>query len=374
MTNTTPLTFHQTGQLFVTAFLKKHGRSICLKTVITLMATLVMTSCTKEGDDEDPSSFTNGIFVVNEGPFQTGTGTIDFIDLETNTIRLDVFATANDGQVLGNIAQSMHISGDTTYIVVNNANKVVLVNSRDFTYIGEIDNLPQARYIHVEGSTAYVTCWGDGFSGKIAIIDLETLTEKSAIEAAGPEQMLKLGSNLWVVISGGFGTSNKLGRIDLESNAYVEEFTLSDRPTALARGLGNNQFYILCSGYNDFAGTVTQGRLWQYEAGQVRALTTAANGASQLISNFSTTFFGEVAWLEGGELVIYRALSDDKTRMDLDMTSPRALAYFPFASRIAISDAVDFNSAGKLHLYDQDMEEVDVFDVGIIPAFCIYVL
>lgn len=365
-----------TNPFYVSKSAKKntHYRFPSFTLLLVLMTILFTVSCTKSDDEDDQSLFQNsGLLVVNEGPFQTGTGTIDFIDMTTGRVKTNLFSEANDGQILGNIAQSLLIQGDTTYIVVNNANKVVLVDTETFRFIGEIGQLPQARFIHVEGSTAYVSCWGDGFEGKIAVIDLNTLSETQSFPASGPEQFMKSGDFLFVTLTGGFGNSNKLGRIHLRDQVFTEEFTLSDRPTWMAQGLGNNQFYILCSGFNDFAGTVTKGALWKFENGQVTQVATAENGAGQL--TFIPSASGELAWLEGNTLVKYLTLSESKEKTSLDLVAPRAMTAITFENTLAIADAVDFNSAGKVYLYDTDnLTPRDTFDVGIIPNQLIYIL
>ena len=165
-----------------------------------------LSSC-KDEDPIEPSTFEDGIFVTNEGPFQNGTGTISFYSRKTGTITNNIFQEANDGEELGNIVQSMTIHNDLAYIVVNNANKIVIANATNFEKVGEITNLELPRYfLPVNEDKAFVSQWGaDGTTGSVKVIDLTTNKISNTIDVRpGPESMIKIDGFVYVTNSGGF--------------------------------------------------------------------------------------------------------------------------------------------------------------------------
>ena len=89
--------------------------------VLALLGTLFFNSCTKD-DKKENFPYDNGVFITNEGPFQSGSGTITFYDKATGLTQEKIFETVN-AMPLGNIVQSMNIFNNKAYIVVNNANK-----------------------------------------------------------------------------------------------------------------------------------------------------------------------------------------------------------------------------------------------------------
>ncbi|MFM7288597.1 MAG: hypothetical protein ACKO18_04370, partial [Bacteroidota bacterium] len=92
-----------------------------------LSATLLFSSCTKEEVPSPTSNYSRGFWVVNEGPFGSGTGTLTWIARNGSRLEQDVFGRVNQ-RPLGNIAQSMQGLGNLGLIAVNNAGKLEWVN------------------------------------------------------------------------------------------------------------------------------------------------------------------------------------------------------------------------------------------------------
>ncbi|MCD4681660.1 MAG: hypothetical protein K8R86_00140, partial [Bacteroidales bacterium] len=117
---------------------------------LLLLGSWVIISCDKEEDEPPPpdsSGYSEGVFIVNEGPFQTGTGTVTYLSRDGSGIEDHIFQKANNLIPLGNIVQSMTLIEDKVYIAVNNANKIEIVSLKTFQSVQTLENITSPRYI-----------------------------------------------------------------------------------------------------------------------------------------------------------------------------------------------------------------------------------
>jgi YVTN family beta-propeller protein len=174
------------------------------KILYFLFASVIFVSCGKDEPVEVPGLYDKGVFVVNEGPFGSGTGTLTFLG-DNNEVTQKVYEKANNNLLIGNVAQSMIYHNDRYYIVVNNANKVI-VTDKDLKAIGEITGITGPRYIVAKGDKAYISEWGSNYSnGAVAVVDLNTLKVTKTIPTGnGPEYLLIDGNQLYVPNGGAY--------------------------------------------------------------------------------------------------------------------------------------------------------------------------
>lgn len=167
------------------------------KLFFLFFASIMITACTKDDPGGDPGIYDNGVFVVNEGPFGTGTGTLTFIGDDGNLTQ-KVFEKENGNVVLGNIAQSMIWHNNRYYIVVNNANKIVVAD-KDMKVVGEITGLTGPRFMVAQGNKAYISEWGENYEkGGVAIADLTSLKVVKQIPTGkAPKPYYWMAINSW---------------------------------------------------------------------------------------------------------------------------------------------------------------------------------
>jgi YVTN family beta-propeller protein len=211
---------------------------------LALAVILFFTSCGKEDEIADKGAFGNGIFIVNEGSFQTGTGTITYFNPDSNLVKQDIFEMVND-RPLGNIAQSMTIYNGKGYIVVNNAGTVEVVDLATFKSEATIANLINpSQFLVIDAGKAYVSDW----VGHVAIANLATNTISKTIPAGtGPDAMLKSGNYVYVANSGGLGIDSTVTVIDFTTDKIVKTIHVGDVPTGLAAD-GNGRVWVMCKG------------------------------------------------------------------------------------------------------------------------------
>ena len=120
---------------------------------------LLMVSC-----DEDPKpsgKYDNGAFVVNEGAFLAGNGSITFYNYASEEAEQNIFLNAA-GAFAGDVVQSMTFHNDVAFIVVNGDSKIEVANAATFESLETIEDvlIDKPRYVEVINDKAYISVWG----------------------------------------------------------------------------------------------------------------------------------------------------------------------------------------------------------------------
>ncbi|HEX6227752.1 MAG TPA: DUF5074 domain-containing protein, partial [Chryseolinea sp.] len=172
-----------------------------LKLYLLILVTMVCISLLSCDDDENNpnAQLEDGVFVVNEGNFQDANGTVSHIAAD-NTVTHDIFGTMNHGLALGDVVQSMTIDGDFAYIVVNNSNKMEVVNANTFVLEYTLKNVLLPRYFTTLNGKGYLTEWVSySDPGRVAVIDLTNhVVTESITTDFGAENIIAHEDKLYV--------------------------------------------------------------------------------------------------------------------------------------------------------------------------------
>jgi len=341
----------------------------------TLAASFLFVSCSDDDLDDTPvpsGAYDNGVFILNQGGFNAGNANVSFLsddmELENN-----IFSAVNTGMFLGDTAQDMNFNGDLAYIVVNNSQKIEVLNRHTFEHVATITaGLSNPRYIAFANNKGYVTNWGDGGSTTddyVAVLNLESNTITSTIPVAeGPEKILEANGKLYVAHYGGYGYGNTISVINTSNNTIATTITVGDLPNSME--VVSDKLYVLSAGKPSWAGTETDGKL------------SVINLANNSVTN-SFDFDGQhPANLDIEEGSIYYTVDSGIYKMNLSAnalpatplfttTEQGAYGVYSFAVKnghIYLGDAVDYNSNGKVYVHMMDGMLHHTFNVGVVPA------
>lgn len=211
---------------------------------LAVFAVLVFYSCKKEDVDSIKGSFSNGIFIVNEGQYTSGTGTITFYNPDSNYVKQDIFEAINN-RPLGNVAQSMTIFNGKGYIVVNNAGKMEVVDIATFKSEATITNLKNpSQFLPINDQKAYVSDW----IGHIAVVDIkQNVVTKTIPAGTGPDAMLKSGNYVYVSNTGGFSIDSTISVINFTTDKLVKVIPVGNAPAEIVAD-GNGKIWVICKG------------------------------------------------------------------------------------------------------------------------------
>jgi len=198
--------------------------------------------------------YESGLIISAEGAFGSKDGSVSYVgnDLSTDASNY-IYEAVNEAQ-LGGLVQSIAFSDDNAYIILNDANSVVVVDRYTFETVGTINTgFANPRYMAIVGDKGYVTNWGaDTFTENddyLAVIDLTTNTlEASTISLSyGVEQIVASGDKLYVSHKGAWSSNNIISVIDTASNNAVTEIEVNDNPDEIIIDDAGN-LIVLCEG------------------------------------------------------------------------------------------------------------------------------
>ena len=201
------------------------------------------------------TTFTNGVFVLNEGRFFSDEASASFIS-ETGTLQNNIFQSVNPSQgSLGDTAQSIAINGDYLYVVNNGSEDIKVLNATTFQYVTTItSSVAYPRYIEFYDGKAYVTNWGEGGPNDhyLAIYNLSDHSLVTTIPmASGIERILEINGNLYIAHQGGYGYGNTISVVSPVTNTITATINVGDVPNSMVEKDGF--LYVLCGGVPTWA-------------------------------------------------------------------------------------------------------------------------
>lgn len=330
--------------------------------LLSALAVLAVFSCKKDDDPAGSGKYATGVFVVCEGPFGSGTGTVTWHDPESGETVQDIYGLENGGAALGNIAQSLIFHEGKGYIVVNNANKIVVVDATTFKAEAEINGFALPRFLlPMDAQFALVSEWGaDGLSGRVLKLDLTTREIVDSVQVGhGPEKLFRLNdTDVLVPNGGGYGVDSTVQILDWKTMEVKETRTLFRKnPTAFASpNFLSDKPYVLCKGEFGGIGCVAGWNSTDDFNGQIPNtfsddLVVSPDGQSLYFSAGGKVRAARMSGLS--ELFAYPAYSvgvDSKT------------------GNILVGDAKDFSSSGEVAIFNASGTKISAFTTGVTPG------
>jgi YVTN family beta-propeller protein len=317
----------------------------------------------KDGNSAEQAAFVTGqgVFITSEGNYTFGNAKISYYNYSASSVTTDVFQTANS-RPLGDICQSMSIINGKGYAVMNNSNKIEVVNMSDFKSVATITGFNSPRYmLQVTTSKAYVS---DLYANAISIVNLSTNQIMGNIPLLGwTEEMALSGNKVYV-------TNHKTGKlyvINSITDMITDSIPLSKGANSLAFD-HTNKLWVMCSGESS---TSTPGGLYEINTVNDSVITSfsfpTADGPWRLTKNATgdTLYYlnhGVNKFWIGATALPSAPFITEGTR------NFYGLGIDPVSHKIFVADAIDYVQSGKVYVYDQAGVEQSNFLAGIIPG------
>ena len=354
-----------------------------IKLAAIYVATLfLLASCEETKQTPAPilpkGKYATGIFIISEGGFQKSNGSISFFNrknLDSVAFEGDIFAKANSRN-LGDIVQDMAIINDKAFIVVNNSNKVEIVDAGTFRSLAPEIKLQLPRHAVAVGNKLYVTEWVS-FSapnGQVSVIDIATYKVLKTIQVGIlPDNILVVGTKILVANA----NANTISVINTEFDTVENTIKVGDRPNSLVQDASGN-IWVLCGGTPSWAGTPTSSKLIRFNPNSATQQTTfefkdvdantknPINGADGLVINSEKNTI-----LYSYRMRIFSITTNATTLPSIDK---------PFINRrfyglgidkdgtIYGADALNYSVNGRVIRYNKSGIILDSMTVGVAPS------
>ncbi len=342
---------------------------------------LLVTGCDSAGEN-DSGPVVDGVYVINQGNFGDGNGSVTVLEPGANLARRDEITG------LGSILQSAALIDGRLYLMANSADRIDIFDAETLEQTGQISGIVSPRYMIAADGTAFVTNFyansGNFTGGSVTVIDL-TENEKVDVIAVGdnPEGMALVGQRLYVA-NHAFGAGTTLSVIDLTTLAVQDTIDVDcDGPRFIIAD-SDEDVFVFCTGrtiYDDEFNVVGE------TDGAVRVLDGRTGEIVQRIAidgRIGTEGPGQDAFHAGEAARIY-AVKDQSTVLVFDTVTNMLLSEMgPFQGDAIGSVAFDeqreilylgraagFVEAGSVTVHSDGGDQVGAANAGVAPSFIV---
>lgn len=180
-------------------------------------------SCTSEYEETIPEiTYQNGLLITNEGNFGSPNADVTFITKDLSLMQNDIYKANNNKENLGDVLQTMVLNGDKAYLLLNNSNKIQIVDRVTFKKAGEITaQLNTPRYMAIANGNLYVS--NDKYNGA-KFVNVYKLSDNSFVKkidfasTSTVERVVEAGGNIFVQ-NASYGFGNTITKINTTNNA-----------------------------------------------------------------------------------------------------------------------------------------------------------
>lgn len=214
---------------------------------LLLLSVIFFSSC--DSNDETPKGeFSTGVIVVNEGNYTDGDGTVSYYNPANGETVQDLFAAKNDGRALGSVVQSATLDGDLLYIVVNNSNKVEVVNANTLVSSYTLNDVKLPRFFITFNGKGYLTEWVSfSDAGRVSVVNLQNHTVETTITTDfGAEAIVAADGKLFV--SNNF--TNTVSVINPSNNQVTKQIEVEGSPAGFVTDK-DDKIWVVCTGGSD---------------------------------------------------------------------------------------------------------------------------
>ncbi|MDQ0593145.1 hypothetical protein QFZ37_001514 [Chryseobacterium ginsenosidimutans] len=332
-----------------------------LLTIVFASALLFTVSCNSDNDLNQEMYYGNGFLIANEGNFGKPNADVTYISSDLNLKQDNIFSGNNGGSNLGDVLQTIAYNGENAYLLLNNSNKIQIVNRYNFKKSGEITaQLNTPRYMAFANNNIYVTndkYGGDKFVSVYKTSDLSFVKKINFTDSV--ERIVEVGNNIFVQ-NASFGFGNKISYITTSNNEVQSTITLPS---------GNINKMIA---YNQ--------AVYAIAAGTTDSYVYQISNTGTITKTYTLTGITDATNLEIQKGKMYFSSGLKVYTMDLTATTVPSAPLFtvtnsvdPYSNlygfsvvndRIFVSDANGFTEDSKITVYSTSGSILKVFTAG----------
>jgi len=345
-----------------------------MRNLFFIFIVLLLFSCSKEElgpqcancTTEEPDTKSSDLLIINEGTFNWSNASISLYSTKNQSISQNIFTQANN-LPLGDVAQSITQIDDKAYIVVNNSNKIEVVNINSFNSEATITGFTSPRYfLPVNSNKAYVT---DLYANAIQIVDLISHSISGNIPVSGwTEELLIHNDTVYVCDM----TNDNLLIIDPSNNTLIDSVKVGESPNSIVIDQ-NNKIWIMCSGgFNSSNPTLIK---FNPQSRTIETTFVFSN-LSESPGNLKINALGNQLYFLNNN--VYRMEINNPTLPSSVFITSNSNTFYglgidPVNEDIYVSDAIDYVQNGIVYRYANTGSLIHQFSSGIIPGNFLFI-
>lgn len=196
------------------------------------------------------AQYNNGLIIANEGNFGTPNASVSYFSYANHQLTNGIYNAVN-GEAVGDVLQNIGLHGNKAYLVVNNSDKVEVVNRTTFQKVATVtDGIMKPRYIAFSNGKYFVS---NSANTTITIYDEATNNKLASVASeSSVEKLITIGDKVFVM-QAAFGSGNSVMVIDALNNTALTSITLAEGLQWIAAE--GNKLYAICgsgSSHTDF--------------------------------------------------------------------------------------------------------------------------
>ncbi len=218
-----------------------------LLVVLGLTATSCATSPTSPSSNYTPKAV--AVYVLNQGDFGQGNSTLTAYFPDSNRAENGIFRSVN-GRSLGDVGNDIALNGDEAYMVVNNSNKIEVIDASSALSIATIyfpsGTSPYRIALYPPDNVGFVS---DLYTNAVSVINLSTnsLVPADTIPVGDAPYGITCISRQVFVANSGYGKGNTVSVIDASTRKVVKTLKVGEGPTEIEPD-GNGYVWVVCPG------------------------------------------------------------------------------------------------------------------------------
>ena len=332
---------------------------------VAITFSIAFTAC--DDPSKDPGNYNNGIFVINEGAFGSSNGEVSFIKSDNSVVNSQ-YGANNNSLILGDVFQSMCIANGHAYLVINNSNKVEVVDVKNLQHTATINGFQLPKYMVTYNGKGYITEYVSFSSnGRVMVIDLSSNTIVDSIPVGNqPENLMVVGDKILVAN----GSDTTLHLINTTNHAVTNIGDI-DYPKYITQTNDGN-IWVLYTGKPGWSGTNTDGGLLVLNSTATAVVKNVVIGSTPTQNPSQLTTDGNNLYYEYQGNVYKMDKAATTAPSSAFITNPAmylyGMNYYAPNSTLLVADAKNFVLSGVVKRYNASNGSLlDTLNVGVGP-------
>jgi len=352
--------------------------SILLFTAITAL----FSSCDTNSDSPQKiPAIVTGVYVLNEGQYQSNNASMTYYDLTTSTATADVF-TAKNNRGLGDTGQDILKYGSKVFIAVFKSSLIEVldattaVSKKTIPMLNATGQPSSPRSLAAFNGKVYITL----FDGHVAQLDTTSLQiEKTISVGSNPDGIVVANNKIYVANTGGLAAKkdSTISVIDPVSFTVTKNIKVVINPSVIKADTYGDLYVISFGNYSTIPFTLQR----------IQAATSEQVTVIPGLKPYNLTIDGDIAYMYSYD---YDANWDPTNKtyttfnvkteqvVNVAFISTSAIAKTPYSIDInpktkdIYIGETDYVNMGKMYVFGQDGVLKFTFGTGVNPRKTIF--